>query len=70
LGFAQDGAMQTSLFNIMELSFAHRPFHSQQVKVARTPAGAQIAEGDSLTALAAFIVYLLLPEFWVGWKQA
>jgi hypothetical protein len=25
---------------------------------------------DSLTALAAFIVYLLLPEFWVGWKQA
>jgi hypothetical protein len=25
---------------------------------------------DSRTALAAFIVYLLLPEFWVGWKQA
>jgi hypothetical protein len=24
---------------------------------------------DSLTALA-FIVYLLLPEFWVGWKPA
>jgi hypothetical protein len=25
---------------------------------------------DSLTALVAFIEYLLLPEFWVGWKQA
>jgi hypothetical protein len=24
---------------------------------------------DTLTALVAFIVYLLLPEFWVGWKQ-
>ena len=24
---------------------------------------------ETRAALAAFIVYLLLPEFWVGWKQ-
>ena len=57
----------------MELKFAHRPFQSQQkpvIKVARTQREPKSLKGDSRTVLAAFIVYLLLPEFWVGWKQA
>ena len=30
----------------------------------------QLSAADSLTALTAFIVCLLLPGFWVDWKQA
>jgi hypothetical protein len=60
-------------FSTWSASFAHRPFQSQQkpvIKVAPTQREPKSLQVDFRTALAAFIVYLLLPEFWVGWKQA
>jgi hypothetical protein len=60
-------------FSTWSASFAHCPFQSQQkpsLKWHEHSGTLKSLKVDSRTALAAFIVYLLLPEFWVGWKQA
>jgi hypothetical protein len=58
--------LSESLLPVLSTGFVTATKVSAIIENSRSPKWLTV---DSLIALA-FIVYLLLPEFWVGWKPA